>query len=175
MTTVSSRATASTWASRGLRAALVLALALLFGAQAPRALGQTEQSGAEADALGATAMLGQCVKAVLSSERSVTFAGEMARTSGSARMAIRIDVQARMPGEALFHTLSGRGLGVWRGSDTGVRTYRYVKQVTNLAAPAFYRGTVRFRWLNAKGRVIKHLERHTPVCAQPAALPNAKP
>ena len=59
-----------------------------------------------------------------------------------------------MSGEAQFHTVTAPGLGAWRVSDPGVKAYRYIKQVTNLSAPASYRATVRFRWLNAKGRLI---------------------
>ena len=51
----------------------------------------------------------------------------------------------------------------------GVKVYKYLKQVTNLAAPAFYRGVVRFRWLNAKGKLIKAAR--TAHAALPAAAP----
>lgn len=147
-------------------ASLVCALALLCGAQVPGALGQTGQSGAGAEVPSPSATLEQCVTAVLQSERSATFSGEMTAISGSAHMAMRVEVQERMPGEALFHTVSAPGLGVWRGSDAGVKTYKYLKQVTNLSAPALYRAEVRFRWLNARGRLIRHMERRTPACVQ---------
>jgi hypothetical protein len=113
------------------------------------------------------AFVGECVTAAAQEERSATFAGEMAAIPGTARMAIKIEVQERLPAEALFHTISAPGLGVWRGSDPRVRAYKYLKQVTNLAAPATYRALVRFRWLNAHGHVIKHAERYTARCVQP--------
>jgi hypothetical protein len=166
-------ATALSRASRWLLASLVCAGGLLCVAQAHGALGHTGQSGAGADLPSPAATLEECVTAVLQSERSATFSGEMTAISGSARMAMRVEVQERMPGEALFHTISAPGLGVWRGSDAGVRTYRYLKQVTNLGAPALYRAAVRFRWLNAKGRLIRHMERRTPACAQPAPPPTS--
>lgn len=84
---------------------------------------------------------------------------------------MRIDVQERMPGEAMFHTVSAPGLGVWRGSAPGIKVYRYLKQVTNLSAPALYRAAVRFRWLNGRGRLIKGAERRTSSCAQTAPAP----
>jgi len=130
---------------------------------------------AEAEAVSVSATLGKCVTSVLQSERAATFSGEMTAISGSARMSMRIDVQVRLPGETLFHTVSAPGLGVWRGSDAGVKTYRYVKQVTNLSAPAFYRASVGFRWMTAKGRLIRHVERRTAACGQPAAPPVAGP
>ena len=167
-------------APRGLRAAwarpVALACALgLFCLQAPGALGQMAGPVAEAEAVSASATLGQCVTSALQSERSATFSGEMTAISGSARMSMRIDVQVRLPGETRFHIVSAPGLGVWRGSDSGVRTYRYVKQVTNLSAPAFYRASVGFRWMTAKGRLIRHVERRTAACGQPAAPPVAGP
>ena len=74
-----------------------------------------------------------------------------------------------------FHTVTAPGLGVWRGSAAGVKTYTYIQQVTNLSAPASYRGAVRFRWLNAKGRVIKQQELRTPRCEQPLVPTTGSP
>ncbi len=127
--------------------------------------------GAGVQAPIASATVEQCVTAVTQGERSVTFSGEMTAISGSVRMAMRIDVQEQAPGGAAFQTINAPGLGVWRSSDPGVKTYRYLKQVRNLLAPAFYRAAVRFRWLNANGRLIKAVERNTPRCGQPAPPP----
>jgi hypothetical protein len=157
-----------------MRAALVCALALLC-LHAPGALGELASPLAQADLVNSSATLAQCVTAVLQSERAATFSGEMTVIPGSAHMSMRIDVQERLPGEARFHTVSAPGLSVWRGSEAGVRTYRYVKQVTNLSAPAFYRASVSFRWLTAKGHLIRHLERRTAACAQPPAPPAPAP
>jgi hypothetical protein len=48
-----------------------------------------------------------------------------------------------------------------------VKIYKYVKQVTNLAAPAAYRAVVRFRWQGERGHVLKRVELHTPRCLEP--------
>jgi hypothetical protein len=56
---------------------------------------------------------------------------------------------------------------VWRTAASGVNTYKYLKEVTNLTAPASYRAVVRFRWLNPKGRLVKAMELRTPRCVQP--------
>jgi hypothetical protein len=125
----------------------------------------------QASAPVAAATVEQCVTSVIQGERSATFSAEMTAIPRSARMAMRIDIQERMPGEALFHTISAPGLGVWRESDAGVKNYKYIKQVTNLSAPAFYRAAVSFRWLSAQDHTIRHGERHTPSCAQPATSP----
>jgi hypothetical protein len=116
-----------------------------------------------------TATLEQCVAGAAQSERSAMFDGEMTAMPGSLRMAIRIELQELSSGEAQFHTVTAPGLGAWRVSDPGVKAFKYNKQVTNLFAPAAYRATIRFRWLNAKGRLMRSSVRHTPRCRQPAA------
>jgi hypothetical protein len=150
------------------RAALLACLSLAFGlalAAAATAARQPLNAGAKPVA---SATLVQCVTAVEQTERSATFAGEITAIPGSAHLEVRIDVLERLPTEALFHTVNAPGLGIWRGSAPGVKVYRYLKQVTNLSAPAFYRGAVRFRWLNAKGRLMRAEELRTPRCEQPA-------
>ena len=152
------------------------ALALLGGAQARADVQQT--GGSQTPALGpgpaaqpgVSATLEQCQTALAQTERSATFAGEMAGIPGTARMQMRIDVEERLPDDTRFHTVHAPGLGVWRSSAPAVKSYKYLKQVTNLSAPAYYRAAVRFRWLNADERLIKALERRTPVCYQPAPL-----
>lgn len=126
-------------------------------------IGQSSNPGNKADA---TATVEQCLVASLQSERSATFVGEMTAIPGSARMEINIGLLERAAGEGPYRLISAPGLSGWRGSAAGVKTYTYIKQVTDLAAPAFYRGAVRFRWLNAKGHVIKAEEMRTPRCEQ---------
>ena len=162
--------------SRGLaggRAALALVLALACSvALAPLAsaaaggagAGSTSSSGTAKPPASAT--LEGCVTAAEQAERSATFAGEMSAVPGSAKMEMRIDVLERLPAETEFHLVTAPGLGVWRWAAPGVKTYRYLKEVTNLSAPAFYRGSVRFRWLNAKGKLVKALQMRTPRCSQ---------
>jgi hypothetical protein len=119
----------------------------------------------------AAASLEHCDTATEKSERSVTFVGEMSAIPDAARMAIRIELQERLPEEVLFHAVKAPALGVWRESDGGVKAFKYLNKVANLSAPAVYRAAVGFRWLNAKGRPIKRLERHTAACVQPALAP----
>jgi hypothetical protein len=161
---------------RSLPRLLVLtacSLTLLWVAQARGAVGhsdsQTGQSGTAGTAPSPSATLDQCVTAVAQSERSATFAGEMTAIPGTAHMAMRISVEERLPGEALFHTVSAPALGAWRAADPKVKVYKYLKQVTNLSSPALYRALVRFRWLNARGHLIRRAERLTPACLQPAS------
>ncbi len=146
--------------------ALVLVGAASASAQSGESVAQTPPPSTPS---GVTATLEQCVTSPVQAERSATFTGEMTAVAGAARMAMRIDVEERLPGETEFHAVSAPGLGVWRWADPKVKIYKYLKQVTNLSSPASYRGFVRFRWMNAKGHVIKRAERLTARCLQPAS------
>jgi hypothetical protein len=118
-----------------------------------------------------SAIVEQCTAAVNQSERSVTFSGQMTAIAGAQRMAMRIEVQERTPTEAAFHTVTAGGTGAWRQSDPGVKIYKYLRQVTNLSAPASFRALVLYRWIDDKGRVMRHTVRRTPVCRQPVEVP----
>jgi hypothetical protein len=122
-----------------------------------------------------SATLEGCVTSDEQTERSATYAGEMSTIPGSAKMEMRIDVLERLPTEVSFHVVTAPGLGVWRVAAPGVKNYRYLKEVTNLAAPAYYRAAVRFRWLNSKGKLVKALEMRTPRCWEPAVPGEAPP
>jgi hypothetical protein len=117
----------------------------------------------------------QCLTIGEQAERSATFVGEMTAIPGTARMEMRISVLERTPGEFAFHYVASPGLGVWRAAAAGVRDYRYLKQVTDLSAPAVYRALVRFRWLNDRGRAIHSTELLTPRCRQPGAPGDEEP
>jgi hypothetical protein len=159
-----------------IAAAPMLVLASLV--LAPSALARPSASTtttAPAAKPSAAATLEQCVTASEQTERSATFAGEMNAVPGSAKMEMRIDVLERMPKELVFHIVTAPGLGVWRVAAPGVKSYKYLKEITNLAAPASYRAVVRFRWLNSRGRLIKSIELRTPRCLQPVSPTPHKP
>jgi hypothetical protein len=120
----------------------------------------------------ASASLEQCATATVpQTERSVTFAGEMIAIPGTVRMEIRIDLQERTLGELPYRTVSAPGLGVWHSSAAGVKVFAHIQQVTNLSAPAIYRGALRFRWVGADGHLLKSEELRTVRCEQPAPSP----
>jgi hypothetical protein len=159
------------------QAVLACVLALLLAAQAHAGAHRASAGGPGAQQLtppavgSASATLEECVTATVQEQRAVAFSAEMTAVAGTTRMAMRIDLEERAPGEPEFHTVTASGLGVWRSSDPKVKVYKYLKQVTNVSAPASYRGFVRFRWLNAKGHVIKRAERLTSRCLQPGVPP----
>ena len=84
-------------------------------------------------------------------------------------MQMRIEVLERVPREALFRTVTYPGLGVWLRAAPGVKTFRNLDRVTDLSAPAFYRAAVHFRWLNARGHVMRSMDLRTPPCQEPAS------
>jgi hypothetical protein len=154
------------------RLLLVCLFALAFAHTLPAAAATAGRSSAQSGATtpaGPVATLEQCVTSSSPAERSATFIGEMTAMSGG-RMSMRIELQERTAGEASFRTISAPGLGVWRVAASGVKVYRYIKQVTDLAAPAVYRAAVRFRWLNPRGKLIRSVERHTSTCIEPVPV-----
>jgi hypothetical protein len=146
---------------------LACALVLASAAAGKGALAQDRQP--------ASANLERCVTYSTQIERYVTFAGRMIALPGSTEMAMRIDVEERLPGQDGFHLLEDAGgprLGVWRTSEQGVKIFKDFKQVSNLQAPAAYRAQISFRW-TAKGTdgardvVIKRETLRTAACRQP--------
>jgi hypothetical protein len=147
-----------------------LTMAVLWLALAPSALSAPTATPATSPPpvrSAATATLAQCVTSSEQTERSATFMGEMTAVPGAAKMEMRIDVLERMPKELVFHIVNAPGLGVWRAAAAGVKSYKYLKEITNLAAPASYRAVVRFRWLSSRGRLVRSMELRTPRCQQP--------
>jgi hypothetical protein len=145
-------------------------------ASAPTALAGAVQRtlpGATPAQPNAAATLPQCLTFGAQSERAVTLEGEMLAVPGTARMEIRIALLQRLPGEAQYRMLTAPGLSAWRSSSAGVKQYTSIQHVNNLLGPASYRGSVRFRWLNARGHQIKAAELRTPRCEQPPLLTGA--
>jgi hypothetical protein len=162
------------WTSRPVLALSCLLAPLAIAAAAGAGVGTADEVTKQA-APGrgttslATATLEHCLTASQQSERSVSIVAEMNAIPRTARMAMRIEIQERLPEASLFHTVKAPGLGVWRETDRVVSSYKYLNKVTNLSAPAVYRAAVRFRWLDGNGHLIKTLERRTASCAQTAS------
>jgi hypothetical protein len=154
--------------TRAVRTALLMACvltALVCAETAPA--GAAVRRITAPPAAGYSVTLEQCVTSTVQIERSATFTAQMVATPATQKMALRFELQERMRGETDFHTVIAPGLGVWQRSEPGVKIYKYVKQVTNLAAPEAYRAIVRFRWSGEKGRVLKRAELRTQKCVQP--------
>lgn len=167
-------------ARRRTRALVLGTLALTGAVQAVPATGAPARDGATpteslrglsraaTSPTGAIAALEGCVTAGEQAGRSATFSGQMNTIPGAQRLAVRIELEERSRNTGGFRVVLAPGLGVWRLSEPGVKIYKYKDQVTDLAAPAAYRGLVRFRWMNAKGHVMRASSARTQVCKEPS-------
>ena len=160
------------WRVAAVACAVALGCLALVAAQAATAATQS-RPGTSTGKPGLSATLVQCVTAVNQAERSATFSGEMSTVPGTVRMAMRIEVEERLPQEALFRVVAAPGAGAWRISEPRVKVFKYLKQVTDLSAPVRYRASIHFRWVNARGATIRRATRLTKACVQPATPPVA--
>jgi hypothetical protein len=119
----------------------------------------------------ASVKLTACVPALAGVDRAATFEARVSSSRGSARMQVRFTLQVRTNGAA-WRRVAAPGLDQWISSDPGVRRYSYAKTVTNLVAPASYRTVVRFRWLAASGRSVRHTRVTSASCRQPDMRPD---
>jgi hypothetical protein len=157
----------------GLAACLSVCLAAPAGAQTLRREPVRSAATVPVQPI-ATATLTQCVTTGAESERSLTVAAQMTLIAGSSRMQTRTYLLQRRSSDSQFHMIGAPGLGAWLEAEAGVRTYKDLRQVTNLA-PATYRALVDFRWLNGHGHVVKRMQLNTAKCVQPAVTSSSAP
>jgi CARDB len=127
---------------------------------------------AKGPALGAR--LTACTTGQSAAERFAAFTGSMPAVPGSRRMGIRFDLRQRLPPSATFAAVRVRGLGVWHRSRRDRSGFVFTQRVQDLAAPGAYLAVVRFRWYDARGRVVRSARRQTPACRQPDARPDLR-
>jgi hypothetical protein len=160
-------------ATRAARAALIACLlALVACGSGALARESTPATPAPGDY---SVTLEQCVTSGVQAERSATFVAQMVATAPTQKMGMKINLEERLRGEGEYHVVAAPGFGVWRASEPGVKIYKYVKQVTNLAAPVVYRVAVKFRWVGDKGKVIKRADVHSSRCFQPTLTAPVRP
>jgi hypothetical protein len=103
------------------------------------------------------------------------FEGRMRTVRGATKLQMRFTLQTRSKEEPSWQGLSAPGFGRWLSSDLGVGRYVYTKRVVALVAPAWYRTTVRFRWIGRGGRRLASRRSTSPVCRQLDLRPNLRP
>jgi hypothetical protein len=103
-------------------------------------------------------------------DASALFLARMHQIAGGDRMRLRFKLLEK--GATGFHPLKAPGLGRWRKSNPGVRTFAYRQAVRGLEAGTLYRAEVDFRWYDADGDVILTARRRSPACRQYDVLPN---
>src|SRR5215212_3359255 len=142
-------------------------LAALSGGAAAPVLAAPAQAPPPAAApappsLGAT--LASCVRSPDAAQRSASFTASMPALPGTRRMLLRFDLFQRVAAGEGFTPVRVPRWGVWQRSRTGVAGFVFTKHVNGLQAPGDYRAVVRFRWLDARGRVQRTTLRRTRVC-----------
>jgi hypothetical protein len=134
----------------------VLATLAVLGAAAPAAARPP-----------ARAVLVSCERASAQAARAGVFEGRMRALPGTSRMQMRFTLQARTPDRPRWSAVTVPGFGTWATAAAGTARYSYTKRVEGLLAPAAYRVQVRFRWLDARGRVLAAARASSPPCRQP--------
>lgn len=147
------------------RALLLTILLLLFVA--------ATASAQERPKLAAT--LAACETGTEPEQRFAVFTGSMPAVKRTRRMSMRFDLEERGGAGAAAESsraVAAPKLARWNRSKAGVAGFVYTKRVTRLLENRWYRAVVRFRWHDARGRVIKSARRTTSFCHQPDQRPN---
>lgn len=122
------------------------------------------------------ATLETCSTSALPAERAAEFVGAMPATATATRMRMRFDLERLRPRDAHWRRLRGvPGFGTWEQSAPDRAGFVFHKRVDGLLVPASYRAVVRFRWVDARGRLLRQARRRTLACAQPDMRPNLVP
>jgi hypothetical protein len=126
----------------------------------------------------AGARLLACRRAPSIDERIAVVAAWMHPLPSGSRLALRIDLWQRTPGDGWTPRSDVPGLGTWTSpSDALVGTragdiFKYRQAVGRLVVPSAYRFHVAFRWLDADGAVAREAAVTTHACRQPDLRPN---
>ncbi len=113
-----------------------------------------------------------CTPALDGAARGATFEARMKAVKATERMQVRFTLQVRDDGETSWRRVAATGFDTWLSSQAGVRRYSYTRTIQNLAAPAVYRTTVRFRWLDADGATLRSRRDTSGWCRQPDLRPD---
>lgn len=103
---------------------------------------------------------------------SVRYQARMQAVQGTSRMAVRIRLFERFPGER-FHRVDGEGLGSWKTSRAGVSGFRYRHRIRGLRSGATYRAVIDYRWYSTSGEIIRRARERSKACRQ-RGLPNLR-
>lgn len=120
------------------------------------------------------ATVSSCQTGLTADERAVVFTGSMPAIRRAVRMSMRFELYERAGETGPYVRVRLSGFGNWVRADPGVAGFVYAKRVEQLAAPSAYRVLVRFRWYDARGRVVRRRERTSAGCRQPDLRPDLR-
>jgi hypothetical protein len=121
----------------------------------------------------ASVRIAECEPGTETATRSAEFSAAMRALPGTHRMQVRFTLLERL-GEGVFEKVSAPGLEVWRSSRDAVRRFVYSQRIAGLKPNAAYRVAVRYRWLDADGRVQRFARRRSDVCEVQGSLPDLR-
>ena len=104
-------------------------------------------------------------------QRAATFYARMTAVKNTDQMAMRFTLIDRS-GDGPPSVVDSPALAQWRKSHHGVTRFGYAQQVAGLKQGGAYAVQVQFRWLNARGGVIRSVKRTSGTCRQDGHLPN---
>jgi CARDB protein len=107
-------------------------------------------------------------------DRAAEFEARMGQVENAAKMKMRFTLQARKAGKKAYRRVAAPGFSDWTTADPGTSRYAFTRRVEGLLGPARYRAMVRFKWLDAHGKVIRSARRFSKSCRQPDHRPNLK-
>lgn len=115
-----------------------------------------------------------CTTGADDASRAAAFTGAMPAAAQTKRMQMRFTLMQRKGSgpKGTFKKVAVPGWGGWVKSDPDRQGFVFTKRVEALTAPAAYRVTITFRWLDGKGHVQRTTVRTTPVCEQPDPRPD---
>lgn len=106
-------------------------------------------------------------------DHSALFYARMRSVPGSVRMKLRFTLLERAGGRA-FEKVGAPELAHWRKSSPGVSAFGYHQEVRGLHEGSTYRASVRYRWYDQAGQVVKRMRRRSRPCKQFTTLPNLR-
>ena len=112
-----------------------------------------------------------CAVGDTAKQRSATFYGRMRAISRTSQMAMRFTLIDRA-GDGPPTVIDHPALAQWRKSRPFVRSFGYAQEVAGLEKGGVYSVQVQFRWIDARGRVIRSAKRTSTACRQQGELPN---
>src|SRR3954471_16719678 len=95
----------------------------------------------------------------------------MTATKSTSQMAMRFTLIDRA-GDGPPTVIDSPALAQWRKSKKGVRRFGYAQEVAGLEKGGAYAVQVQFRWLGARGQVIRSVKRTSGTCRQAGQLPH---
>jgi CARDB len=103
--------------------------------------------------------------------RAATFYARMYSIKRTRQMAMRFTLIDRA-GDGPPTVVKDPSLSRWRKSRRGVSRFGFAQSVEGLKPGGVYAMRVTFRWLDARGKLIRTVRRTSKSCRQPGELPN---